>query len=98
MSSPAGQQPELERVVTRIARRAADAVALSVADLGTQLALAQETMEGQAGALADKDQQLADRDAELARYQQAAAELRARVTELEAEAAAGGGDQETLPA
>lgn len=88
MTTQADQQAQLEQIVTRIARRAADAGAAAHADLCVQLALAQETAEGQAQALVEKDRQLADKDAELARAQHAADELRARVVELEAAAAA----------
>jgi hypothetical protein len=87
------QQAEFERLVTRIAQRAADNVSGPVADLGCKLALAQETAEGQAAALAEKDQQLAGKDAELARARQVADDLWARIVELEdPPPAAAGGD------
>lgn len=82
----ADQQAELEQIVNRIARRAADAVAQQVADLGTQLALARESLDGLAQALREKDRQMEEKDAELARAHQAADELRARVAEHEAAA------------
>jgi hypothetical protein len=85
-NNQAGQQADLELIVTRIARRAADALAQQTADLGVQLALAQETVAGQAAAIDDKDRQLGEKDAELARAHQTADLLQARITELEAPA------------
>lgn len=84
MTAPApNQQAELEQMVTRVARRAADAVAQQLAELGAQLALARESLDSAAAAIGEKDRQLADKDAELARAHQAADGLRARVAELE---------------
>ncbi|WP_167760426.1 hypothetical protein [Blastococcus sp. CT_GayMR16] len=91
MTSP-NPQADFERIVTRIAQRSADNASRGNADLACQLALAQETMEGQAAALADRDQALTDKDAELARAHQVADELRARIAGLEAKSA--GGDEE----
>lgn len=84
MTSPQpDQQAQLEQLVNRIARRAADAVAQQVADLGTQLALARESLDGLAQAVTEKDRQLEEKNAELGRAHQVADELRARVAELE---------------
>lgn len=89
MTSPQSDQQagqaELERTVTRVAQRAADNVARQLADLGTQLAFAQESLEGIAVVNAQQREQIAEKDAELARAHQATADLRARVAELEGE-------------
>lgn len=84
------QQPDLERLINRVALRAAENVAGTAADLGTRLALAQESLEQASAALRQKDEQLAEKDAELARATQTADQLRQRVAELEA--LTGGGD------
>lgn len=77
------QQADLEQMVTRMARRAADAVSQSVADLGVQLALARESLDGMAAALAEKDRQLAEKDAELARAHQLTEQQAARIADLD---------------
>lgn len=80
-ATPQDSQADLEQLVTRIARRAADAVAQPIVELGTQLALARESLEGQAQALTEANRQLAEKDAELARAHQVADELRAQLAE-----------------
>lgn len=92
--SNSDQQAELERIVTRVAQRAANNAAGGYADLCTQLALSQETADGLNAALTEQKQQVTEKDAELERTRLAGTELRRRVEELEAELAAlrGAGD------
>lgn len=84
MTAAPNDKDDLEQLVTRIARRAADAVAEQLAEMGAQLALVRESLDAQTKAVAEKERQLADTNAELARANQAADQLRQRVEELEA--------------